>query len=177
VIRNASVLTTALFSTVISDMLQHARNPRILSRSVLVRRVHRVHRSYSVYSRTPEPAPPEVAHLLATYAQHTPRPLTLGTLLATARPLTPESVLTSVSYAQAEIPRRLATRIRSLESLPFIVGTNPYIARILDGFRKSFLWSATYPQVKNMEENAIFTAQLEVLVQDHANDLLTMAKG
>jgi hypothetical protein len=157
-----------------SDMLQHARSPRILPRSVLVRRVHR---RYSVYSRTPEPAPPEVAHLLATYAQHTPRPLTLGTLLATGHPLTPESVLTSVSYAQAEIPRRLATRIRSLESLPFIVGTNPYIARILDGFRKSFLWNATYPQVKNLEENAIFTAQLEALVQDHANDLPTMAKG
>jgi 26S proteasome regulatory subunit T1 len=155
-------------------MLQHARYPRILPRCVLV---HRAHRRYSVYSRTPEPAPPEVAHLLATYAQHTPRPLTLGTLLATGHPLTAESVLTSVSYAQAEIPRRLATRIRSLESLPFIVGTNPHIARILDGFRKSFLWNATYPQVKNLEENAIFTAQLEALVRDHANDLPTMAKG
>ena len=158
-------------------MLQHTRYPRILTQSVFVRRVRRVHRRYSVYSRTPKPAPPEVAHLLATYAQHTPRPLTLGTLLATGRPLTPESVLTSVSYAQAEIPRRLATRIRSLESLPFIVGTNPYIARILDGFRTSFLWNATYPQVKNLEENAIFTAQLEALVRDHANDLPTMAKG
>jgi 26S proteasome regulatory subunit T1 len=82
-----------------------------------------------------------------------------------------------VTYAQAEIPRRLATRIRSLEALPFIVGTNPYIARILDGFRKSFLWSATYPQVKNLEENAGFAAQLESLVRDHADDIPTMAKG
>ncbi|KAI0253911.1 hypothetical protein BJV78DRAFT_1298616 [Lactifluus subvellereus] len=118
-----------------------------------------------------------VGHLLATYAQHPPRPLTLGTLLAAGRPLTAESVLTSVSYAQAEIPRRLATRIRSLEGLPFIVGTNPYIARILNGFRKSFLWSATYPQVKNLEENAVFAAQLEALVRDHANDIPTMARG
>jgi len=157
-------------------MFQHARTPRLpLPGSVCVRRVGR--RCASRYSRTPEPAPPEVAHLLATYAQHPPRPLTLGTLLATGRPLTAESVLTSVSYAQAEIPRRLATRIRSLEALPFIVGTNPYIARILDGFRKSFLWSATYPQVKNLEENAVFAAQLESLVRDHANDIPTMAKG
>ena len=162
-----SVLTTTLVIPD-SDMLQHARSPRILPRSV--------HRRYSVYSRTPKPAPPEVAHLLATYAQHTPRPLTLGTLLATGHPLTPESVLTSVSYAQAEIPRRLATRIRSLESLPFIVGTNPYIARTLDGFRKSFCGTRR-PPVKNLEENTIFTAQLEALVQDHANDLITMAKG
>lgn len=151
-------------------MLQHTRS---LPRSAVVHR----HCRYSVYSRTPKPAPPEVAQLLATYAQHPPRPLTLGTFLATGRPLTAESLLTSVSYAQAEIPRRMATRIRSLEALPFIVGTNPYIARILNGFRKSFLWSATYPQVKNLEENAMFTAQLEALVQDHANDLPTMAKG
>ncbi|KAH9056617.1 P-loop containing nucleoside triphosphate hydrolase protein [Lactarius vividus] len=128
-------------------------------------------------TRTPEPAPPEIAHLVATYAQHQPRPLTLGTLLATGRPLTAESVQTSVSYAQAEIPRRLATRIRSLEGLPFIVGTNPYIARILNGFRQSFLWSATYPHVKNLEENAAFATQLEKLVRDHANDIPTMAKG
>ncbi|KAI9456219.1 hypothetical protein BJY52DRAFT_1204797 [Lactarius psammicola] len=124
-----------------------------------------------------KPAPPEIAHLITTYAQHPPRPLTLGTLLATGRPLTAESVQTSVSYAQAEIPRRIATRIRSLEGLPFIVGTNPYIARTLNGFRQSFLWSATYPHVKNLEENAAFATQLEKLVRDHANDIPTMAKG
>ena len=153
-------------------MFQRARSSR------LPLNLGRQGRRYSShYTRTPEPAPPEIAHLIATYAQHLPRPLTLGTLLATGRPLTAESVQTSVSYAQAEIPRRLATRIRSLEGLPFIVGTNPYIARTLNGFRKSFQWSATYPHVKNLEENAAFSTQLEKLVQDHANDIPTMAKG
>ncbi|KAI9446866.1 hypothetical protein H4582DRAFT_2125135 [Lactarius indigo] len=154
-------------------MFQRARSPQ-LHRLPVIRPGCRYS---SRYSRTPEPAPPEIAHLIATYAQHQPRPLTLGTLLATGRPLTAESVQTSVTYAQAEIPRRLATRIRSLEGLPFIVGTNPYIARILNGFRQSFLWSASYPQVKNLEENAAFATQLEKLVRDHANDIPTMAKG
>jgi len=86
-------------------------------------------------------------------------------------------VLASVSYAQAEIPRRLATRIRSLEALPFIVGTNPYVARILDGFRQSFLYTATHAPVKTLEENVEFTAQLDALVRDHANDVPTIAKG
>jgi len=63
-------------------------------------------------------APPQVAELLAAYAQHAPRSLTLGTLLSFGHPLTPESVLASVSYAQAEIPRRLppAYAPRSLPS-------------------------------------------------------------
>ncbi|KAI0303441.1 hypothetical protein B0F90DRAFT_1809640 [Multifurca ochricompacta] len=174
VVRQGTKFSSTSYQSVI--MLKHARSPRLHPQRGV--RPYRVgHRLYSDYSRTPEPAPPEVAHLLAAYAQQPLRPLALGTLLATGRPLTAESVLTSVSYAQVEIPRRLATRIRSLEGLPFIVGTNPYIARILDGFRKSFLWSATYPQVKNLEENAVYAAQLESLVRDHANDIPTVAKG
>jgi 26S proteasome regulatory subunit T1 len=31
--------------------------------------------------------------------------------------------------------------------------------------------------VKNLEENAVFAAQLEALVRDHANDIPTMARG
>ncbi|EGO21669.1 hypothetical protein SERLADRAFT_451685 [Serpula lacrymans var. lacrymans S7.9] len=119
----------------------------------------------------------EVAQLLASFASHPPLPLTLLTLLSFGRPLTPESVLKSVSYALSEIPRRLATRVRNLEALPFIVGTNPYVANTLTAYRQSFEWLATYPPVKTLEENAEFTAQLEQLVTSHANDIPTMAKG
>ncbi|EGN96133.1 hypothetical protein SERLA73DRAFT_76126 [Serpula lacrymans var. lacrymans S7.3] len=127
--------------------------------------------------RAPEPPSAEVAQLLASFASHPPLPLTLLTLLSFGRPLTPESVLKSVSYALSEIPRRLATRVRNLEALPFIVGTNPYVANTLTAYRQSFEWLATYPPVKTLEENAEFTAQLEQLVTSHANDIPTMAKG
>ncbi|KAI0027413.1 atypical/PDHK/BCKDK protein kinase [Vararia minispora EC-137] len=131
----------------------------------------------SYLCRTPEPASPELAQLLATHAQHAPQPLTLGSLLSLGRPLTSESILASAQIVQTEMPRRLAMRIRSLEGLPFIVGTNPHIARILEGFRKNFLWSASYPPITNIEENSVFTSQLENLVRDHANDIPTIAKG
>ncbi|KAF5386703.1 hypothetical protein D9615_001734 [Tricholomella constricta] len=131
------------------------------------------------YSR-PAPQPPslEVSGLLSKYASITPpRPLNLSTLLSFGRPLTPESVLASVNYALAEIPRRLATRVRSLEALPFIVGTNPYVANTLNGYRESFRWVATHPPVTNLADNARFAEQLADLVQSHANDIPTMAKG
>lgn len=128
--------------------------------------------------RTPGPAPPQVAELLALHARtHPPQPLTLRKLLSFSRPLTHESLLSSVKLAQAEIPRRLATRIQALESLPFIVGTNPHIARILEGFRESFLLIATHPPVRNLEDNAVFAAKLERLISSHANDIPTIAKG
>src|ERR1700731_60207 len=73
---------------------------------------------------------------LQTYAptHSRPSPVTLSTLLSFARPLTAESVLQSSFYAQSELPKRLAARLRALEALPFIVGTNPHIAKMLNAF-------------------------------------------
>ncbi|KAF8652746.1 hypothetical protein AX16_004243 [Volvariella volvacea WC 439] len=136
-----------------------------------------LHYPRRLYSRIPQPTSAEVAELLLNYASSPPRPINLATLLSFGRPLTPESLLSSVSYTLTEIPRRLATRVRSLEGLPFIVGTNPYIAKTLNSFRQSFHWLATYPAVKTLEQNLQFVSQLEQLVQSHADDIPTMAKG
>ena len=127
--------------------------------------------------RAPEPVPPEISHILSNFASHQPLPISLTELLSFGHPLTPQSVLDSVRYALHEIPRRLATRVRHLEGLPFIVGTNPYVSNTLQAYRDSFMWLATYPKVKNLEENEAFTSKLENLVEKHANDVATMAKG
>lgn len=127
--------------------------------------------------RSPKPASPEVAALLSKFISQTPRPLTLSKLLSFGHPLSPQSVISSASYALSEIPRRMSERIRALENLPFIVGTNPYIARTLEVHRTSFEWLATYPEVKSIKENADFSTQLEHLVQCHSNDIPTLAKG
>ncbi|KIJ69622.1 hypothetical protein HYDPIDRAFT_106261 [Hydnomerulius pinastri MD-312] len=133
-------------------------------------------RSYHV-RRAPEPPSAEISQLLASYAAHPPHPLTLSSLVAFGQPLTPESVLRSVSFVLSEIPRRLARRARALETLPFIVGTNPYVARTLSAYRESFQFLSSYPAVKTLEENASFTAELSHLVESHRNDIPTMAKG
>jgi 26S proteasome regulatory subunit T1 len=134
-------------------------------------------RCYSAYRQRSNPVSDADAQLLADYATYRPRPLTLSTLLSFGRPLTTESVLRSFSYAVSELPKRLATRIRSLEGLPYIVGTNPYVAKTLGAYRDSFHWLVSYPEVRTLEENAVFAAQLEGLVQKHGNDIPIMAKG
>lgn len=122
-------------------------------------------------------SPAELTRLIEEHAKHPPRPLTLGTLLSFARPPTPESVLASVNYVFAEIPRRLAMRAHSLEALPFIVGMNPFIARTLDAHRRSFQFLTLHPPVRTLEDNAAFAARLEAFVQSHAHDIPTLAKG
>ncbi|GAW02240.1 26S proteasome subunit P45 [Lentinula edodes] len=68
-------------------------------------------------------------------------------------------------------------RVQSLEALPFIVGTNPYVASILSAHKESFMWLATYPTPHTLEENSKFAETLEDLVEKHANDIPTIAKG
>ena len=135
-------------------------------------------RSYATHNvRFLKAAKPEVAALLDRFLAQSPRPLTLSQLLSYGRPLSADSLLSSASYVSSEIPRRLARRIRALERLPFIVGTNPYIARTLENHRRSFEWLATYPAITTLEENVEFSTQLEHLVHRHANDIPTVARG
>jgi 26S proteasome regulatory subunit T1 len=71
----------------------------------------------------------------------------------------------------------MAQRVRALEALPFIVGTNPYVARTLKGHRDSFNVLANYPEVCTLEDNKVFVDKLDMLVEGHRNDIPTMAKG
>lgn len=135
-----------------------------------------VHRS-CYHRRAPKPSSSEITDLLARYDSSPPSPLNLAQLLSFGHPVSPDSLLSSVSYALSELPRRLATRVRSLEALPFIVGTNPYVTKTLEAYRESFQWLATHPPVTTLEENEQFVEHLADLVQRHANDVPTMAKG
>jgi 26S proteasome regulatory subunit T1 len=127
--------------------------------------------------RAPEPASPEVSRLLASFVQQPSTPLTLSALLSNARPASEASVLASVAHVQAEVPRRLAARIASLEALPYIVGTNPHVARTLRGYRDSFVWLATQPPVRTLVDNGPFTQKLAAIVDKHADDLPRIARG
>lgn len=126
------------------------------------------------FLRSPSPS---LATLLTEYLTKPSQPLTLSKLLSYGKPLTAKSTLQSAAYVLAEIPRLLSRRSRALENLPFIVGTNPYITRTLDAHRRSFEWLATYPAPTSLDENSDFVDRLEHLVQSHANDIPTIARG
>ena len=116
-------------------------------------------------------------HLVEDYMTRPSQRLRLSTLVSFGQPATERSVLASVNYVLSEIPRRLATRVRSMENLPFIVGMNPFMSRTLDIHASSFHRIATYPKVTTLEQNEKFTTELERLVNSHVDDIPQMAKG
>lgn len=157
------------FKIHVSILISHLSAHLMLCRRALLARYY--------HRRAPKPSSSEITDLLARHDSASPSPLNLAQLLSFGHPVSPDSLLSSVSYALSELPRRLATRVRSLEALPFIVGTNPYVAKTLDAYRESFQWLATHPPVTTLQENEQFVEQLADLVQRHANDVPTMAKG
>lgn len=118
-----------------------------------------------------------VEYLVEDYLTRPSQRLRLSTLVSFGQPVTEQSVLDSVNYVLAEIPRRLAIRVRSMENLPFIVGMNPFMSRVLDVHATSFHRIATYPRVTTLKQNEEFTAELERLVNSHVDDVPQMAKG
>ncbi|KAG9007364.1 26S proteasome regulatory subunit 7 [Tulasnella sp. JGI-2019a] len=127
--------------------------------------------------RTPPPPPPEIATLLQSYQGQPPHSIPLAQVVSFGEKLSPESVVASANFALSEIPRRLAQRVRSLDNLPFIVGTNPFIARIHKLNQDGFKMLASYPIPRSIEENWAFTRRLEDLVDAHSDDIPIMAKG
>ncbi|CEL52456.1 [3-methyl-2-oxobutanoate dehydrogenase [lipoamide]] kinase, mitochondrial OS=Bos taurus GN=BCKDK PE=2 SV=1 [Rhizoctonia solani AG-1 IB] len=132
---------------------------------------------YVSHARVPGPNSESMSSLLSEYERLPPRPIPLKTLRGFANPPTPESVLESASYVLTELPRRLVQRVRALDGLPFIVGMNPFIMRTHKLYHSSFERLATFPEVKNLEDNDEFSRELEKLVEMHSNDIPTIAKG
>ncbi|KAJ1761814.1 hypothetical protein GGH19_001846 [Coemansia sp. RSA 1807] len=96
------------------------------------------------------------------YASQKIRPVSLGQLLKYRRlPLSAENILDSVSYSQAELPVRLAKRVISFHRLPFIVGTNPHIARVYSQYYEAFDRLHAFPSITELDAEWGFTRALE----------------
>ncbi|WFC98238.1 hypothetical protein MYAM1_000963 [Malassezia yamatoensis] len=128
---------------------------------------------YAVYG-----APME---LLIQSLERIPTPLTLRELLAhggkPGKAPTPDVLRRSAVYVQRELPIRLARRVRQFYSLPFIVGSNPWVQSVARLYASSFAQLATAPPIETPEGHARFTRVLQGLVNDHAENVPKLSRG
>lgn len=119
--------------------------------------------------------------LLSTYLATPPTSLTLSSLLhlggSPGIPPSEPQLLHSARFTARELPIRLARRVDQYRSLPFIVGSNPYIAKIAKLYASSFDSLASLGAIKTLEDNERFVARLEQMVQSHAENVPTLARG
>ncbi|KAJ2732545.1 hypothetical protein IW152_003752 [Coemansia sp. BCRC 34962] len=104
--------------------------------------------------------------------------LSIGQLLKYRRqPLSTENILDSVGYTQAELPVRLAKRVISFHRLPFIVGTNPHIARVYNQYYEAFDRLHAFAPIGDLEAEWDFTRALERQTQILLDVIPTIAQG
>lgn len=81
-------------------------------------------------------------------------------------------------YARKELPVRLARRVKSIQRLPFIVGTNPYIKRVYKLYYDSFqAITECGDEIRSMEDLDRFAVVLQGLVESHADVIPMLSQG
>ncbi|KAJ1553723.1 hypothetical protein HK405_007090, partial [Cladochytrium tenue] len=128
----------------------------------------------AAYAAASAGAPPEV---LERYAARPARRVTLRQLTVFGRRLTVERILASANYVREELPVRLAHRIRAFQRLPFIVGTNPHVARVHDLYWDAFHRLRAVPHVQTLEDNRSFCTLLRALLYEHRIAVPELAAG
>ena len=94
-------------------------------------------------------------------------------------PLSEDALLASANFTLSLLPGRLAHRIQSLRSLPFIVVSIPHISHIYNNYLHSLSTLVPYQQrrITTLEEEKVFTDVMADLVQTHSNTIPILAKG
>ncbi|KAJ2779444.1 hypothetical protein GGI15_003879 [Coemansia interrupta] len=116
--------------------------------------------------------------LVYKFASQKINPVTVGQLLKYRRlPLSRDNILDSVAYSQAELPVRLAKRVISFHNLPFIVGTNPHIARVYELYYDAFDRLHAFAPITDLDAEWSFTCALERQTQMLADVIPAIAQG
>ncbi|KAL8706794.1 MAG: hypothetical protein Q9201_000220 [Fulgogasparrea decipioides] len=94
-------------------------------------------------------------------------------------PLSADALFSSANFILSLLPIRLAHRIQALRNLPFIVVSNPHIARIYNNYVHSLSTLLPYRErrITNLEDEIQFTEVMADLVQTHSNTIPILARG
>ncbi|KAI8092791.1 mitochondrial pyruvate dehydrogenase kinase [Halteromyces radiatus] len=115
---------------------------------------------------------------IVTYANKPIKPVTLNQLVRFGQPPLSKATLRDCAlYARTELPVRLARRVRAFQTLPFIVGTNPYIKEIYKLYYDSFEMLEQYSHSRDDADDMEFAEKLKNLVERHTDNIPTLARG
>ena len=86
-------------------------------------------------------------------------------------------VFRSAQYLHRELPIRVAHRIASFRSLPFIVGCNPTILAVHELYIRAFHILNDFPEIRCNEDVVKYDAILKTLLEDHKDVIGSLAQG
>lgn len=117
------------------------------------------------------------SRILDQYVSQPANKINLRQLIVFGRNLTEERIIKSGNYVRTELPIRIAHRIRDFQNLPFVVGTNPHIARVYNLYWTAFETLRKFPPIKTMEDNEEFCNTVRSLLKQHLVVIPQLAMG
>lgn len=78
---------------------------------------------------------------------------------------------------QSLIPPRLAHRIRDMQTLPYVVVTNPHISQVYELYYKAFESLRRVREIKTLEDNEKFCQKIAQTLQEHLTVIPKLAMG
>ena len=111
------------------------------------------------------------------WVQKEARPISLRQLTFFGRTLTENRLLSSANYVRSELPTRLAHRLRDMQTLPFIVVTNPHMSHVYDLYYKAFEKLRRVREIKSVEDNDEYCKIISETLQEHLTVIPRLAMG
>ncbi len=105
------------------------------------------------------------------------RPISLRQLTFFGRTLTEKRLISSANYVRTELPTRLAHRLRDMQTLPFVVVTNPHMSHVYDLYYKAFEKLRRVREIKTTEENEQYCKIVGETLQEHLTVIPRLAMG
>lgn len=115
--------------------------------------------------------------MLDEYVQNEARPISLRQLTFFGRSLNEARLLGSANYVRTELPTRLAHRIRDMQTLPYVVVTNPHMSEVYELYYKAFETLRRVREIKTLDDNEEFCQKLNYCLQEHLTVIPKLAMG
>ncbi|KAL3422870.1 serine threonine-protein kinase [Phlyctema vagabunda] len=131
-----------------------------------------------IFTRSKHHTPPwRPASILDDWVEKEARPISLRQLMVFGRSLTESRLISSANYVRTELPTRLAHRIRDMQTLPYVVVTNPHISEVYELYYKAFESLRRVPEIKTLEDNERMCARISQTLQEHLTVIPKLAMG
>lgn len=111
------------------------------------------------------------------WVQREAKPISLRQLTFFGRTLTENRLLSSANYVRNELPTRLAHRLRYMQTLPFVVVTNPHMSHVYDLYYKAFETLRRVREIKSIEDNERYCQVICETLQEHLTIIPRLASG
>ncbi|PSS00785.1 branched-chain alpha-ketoacid dehydrogenase [Coniella lustricola] len=105
------------------------------------------------------------------------RPISLRQLMVFGRSLNEQRLISSANYVRTELPRRLAHRIRDMQTLPYCVVANPHFNEVYELYYEAFDKFRKVYEIRTLDDNDAFCDIISDMLKKHLSVIPRLAMG